>query len=81
MITLDYINTTILSNELIFVKSEEIYNVYSEWATSLNINKSINEIYEMCCKGIIKNDKSIFFFNFINSFKYFELYGLFNVGK
>lgn len=81
MITLDYVSNNILSDDIIFVKSEEIYNVYSDWAKSLNINKSINEIYDLCCKGTIKNDKSILFFNFINSFKNFELYGLFNVGK
>lgn len=71
----------LLKEDDIILNANYIYNWYSNWAKSLKLGFTINQIYQLYADGKIKNDGSILFYNFVKAFKYFELNKLYGVGK
>lgn len=74
-------NKKLLKEDDIILNSKYIYDWFSKWAESLNLGFTINQIYQLYIDGKIQNDGSILFYNFVKSFKYFELNKLYGVGK
>ena len=76
-----YMDKKVLKEDDIILNSNRIYQWFSDWAKSLNVGFTINQIYQLYIDGKIKNDGSVLFYNFLKAFKYFELNKLYGVGK